>query len=223
MEATRTLTHDEARRFYDRLGRRQDTQAFYEDRATGRLIALTELDDARSIVEFGCGTGRFAKKLLEHHLASDARYLAVDASATMVAIARTRLVPFGRRATVVQSDGSPVIDIESQSADRFLSTFVLDLLSENDIAAVIEEAQRILVPGGMLGLVSLTHGFTPVTRALMLGWQALHSVRPALVGGCRPIELQKFVGGSGWLVEHHERMSAFGVPSEILVAHRLSG
>jgi hypothetical protein len=54
------LSPDEARKVYDRIGRAQDTQAFYEDRATAELIPHLELADAQSVFEFGCGTGRFA-------------------------------------------------------------------------------------------------------------------------------------------------------------------
>ena len=62
------LTHDEARRVYDRIGAGQDSQAFYEDRATRLLIRHGAFERARSVLEFGCGTGRFAARLLARHL-----------------------------------------------------------------------------------------------------------------------------------------------------------
>jgi hypothetical protein len=34
-----TLSHERARRVYDRIGTWQDTQAFYEDRATALVLA----------------------------------------------------------------------------------------------------------------------------------------------------------------------------------------
>ncbi len=45
------LTSGQARRFYDRFGRAQDLQAFYEDRATGDLLAHGRFDDARAVLE----------------------------------------------------------------------------------------------------------------------------------------------------------------------------
>jgi hypothetical protein len=48
----------------------------------------------------------------------------------------------------------------------------------------------------------------------------VHALRPALVGGCRPLELTAWVSSSEWRVRHHSRVAPFGVPSEVLVAER---
>jgi ubiquinone/menaquinone biosynthesis C-methylase UbiE len=103
------LSREEARRVYDRIGARQDTQAFYEDRATELLIQHGEFGFAQSVLEFGCGTGRFALRLLSHHLPATARYRALDQSAIMVRLAQSRLAQFGSRAQVVLTDGAPPV------------------------------------------------------------------------------------------------------------------
>ncbi len=216
----RTLSHEEARAFYDRLGARQDSQAFYEDAATGILLRHASFESARSVLEFGCGTGRFAATLVERYLPPDARYLGLDASTTMVGLAEKRLAPFGERAAVRLSDGSPKLAIADASVDRFVSNFVLDLLSDPDIETLLEEAHRVLVPGGLLALVSLTRPFTPGSRVVMAGWRLLFNLRPALVGGCRPIGLLERLPPPQWNVRHHERISRFGIPAEVLVTER---
>src|SRR4030095_13016261 len=66
------LSRSAARALYDRIGRWQDTQRFYEDRATANLIAHADLGNARSVVEFGAGTGRLAERLLRDHLPASA-------------------------------------------------------------------------------------------------------------------------------------------------------
>ena len=40
-------------RYYDRIGRGQDTQCFYEDPATERLLERGDFGAARSVVELG--------------------------------------------------------------------------------------------------------------------------------------------------------------------------
>jgi len=155
---TKTLSHAEARAFYDRMGAKQDTQAFYEDAATRDLVAHGHFEEARAVVEFGCGTGRFAKGLLEQHTPPTATYLGVDVSPRMVEIARGRLERFGNRASVQLTDGKPRIDAPDGSCDRFVSNYVFDLLSEADIAAVVSEAHRMLRPGGLICLASLSPG-----------------------------------------------------------------
>src|SRR5262249_37522516 len=151
------LSHAAARAVYDRIGRWQDTQRFYEDFATADLLAHADLSRARSVLEFGSGTGRFAERLLREHLPPSARYRGIDVSPTMVALARIRLGPWRDRVTVEQTDGSPRIAAPDGAFDRFVSTFVLDLLSVDDIATLVGEAHRILSAEGLLCVAGLTH------------------------------------------------------------------
>lgn len=214
------LSHDEARRVYDRIGARQDTQAFYEDRATAILVRYGRFDTAHRILEFGCGTGRFAFRLLSHQLPQAARYRALDLSPTMVRLARERLASFGARAEVVLTDGSPPVAERAASRDRFVSNYVLDLLSGDDIAAVVREAHRILEPGGLLCLSSLSTGTGSFSRLVSRAWSGVQALRPALVGGCRPLELLAWLPSEAWRVRQHAKLAPFGVPSEVLIAER---
>lgn len=217
----KVLSPQKARRVYDRIGAFQDSQAFYEDRATYELIRHADFAHARHVFEFGCGTGRFAQTLFRDHLPETADYRGVDISVTMVALARERLAAFQPRACVDGSDGTPPASEPDAAYDRFVSNYVLDLLPEDDIAAVVQEAHRMLQPGGLLCLVSLTNGAGTASRILTGTWRWLQSVRPELVGGCRPIELTAFVQGNGWRIRHHAKVVSFAVPSDVLVAERV--
>jgi ubiquinone/menaquinone biosynthesis C-methylase UbiE len=214
------LTREQARRVYDRIGARQDTQAFYEDRATESLIEHGDFEAAHRVLEFGCGTGRFAARLLAEHLPADARYRALDLSPAMVRLAQARLAPFGSRAEAILTDGSPPTSEPAASCDRFVSNFVFDLLSEDDIVAVVGEAHRILVPGGLLCIASLSSGAGAFSRFVARAWSSVHRWSPALVGGCRPLELLDWVPAPQWQVRHHCKLAPFGVPSEVVVAAR---
>lgn len=214
------LTRDEAREFYDRFGGRQDAQASYEDVALDALVAHARFDAARAVFELGCGTGRFARRLIESHLPDDATYAGVDLSATMIELARRRLTPFEERATVRLTDGSPRQDLDDAGVDRFVSNYVLDLLPEADIRAVVDEAYRVLAPGGLLAVTGLTHGATPASRVVMAIWRVVHRLRPRLVGGCRPIVARDFLDDQ-WEVVHHGSVVARGLTSEVLVAAKL--
>jgi ubiquinone/menaquinone biosynthesis C-methylase UbiE len=213
------LSHDEARQFYDRFGSKQDWQHFYESPAVVDLVSHLSLGAAHSIVEFGCGTGWLAESLLAQYVPADATYLGIDVSTTMVDLAQHRVAPFRDRAEVRLTRGETTLDVPSDSTDRFISLYVLDLLTEEDIHSVVAEAHRVLKPGGLLGLVSLTHGCTLGSRIVEKVWAWAHHARPALVGGCRPISLLPFVQ-RGWVVRHERSVVSFGVPSEILVAQK---
>lgn len=216
--ASRLLSRSEARAVYDRIGRRQDAQAFYEDPALDVLVAHGAFDDAQSILEVGCGTGRLAERLLRAHCPPEARYVGRDLSPRMVEIARDRLAPFGERATVVQTDGALKLDRPAESADRVVATYLLDLLSADDVRGVLAEAHRVLGSGGRLCLAGLTWGESRLGRAVSAVWSGLHALRPNWVGGCRPLHAQPFLEDGPWALRHREVVRVWGVPSEVLVA-----
>ncbi len=218
--AGRMLSPEEARRVYDRIGARQDTQAFYEDPAVEAMLGASDLASAGALVELGCGTGRLAARLLGGPLPPTATYRGFDSSPVMVRLASERLAPFGARATVTLVDGAATLPVVDRCADRFLSTYVLDLLPGAGIAAAVDEAARILVPGGRLGLVSLTEGTGPLSRVVMAAWRAVHRLRPALVGGCRPVRLAPYLAGPAWQPLLQRTVVSWGVPSEAVVVRR---
>jgi SAM-dependent methyltransferase len=214
----RTLTTAEAKAFYDRLGARQDTQAFYEDRAVAALIAHADFAHARSIVELGCGTGRVAARILGTVAPAECRYLGIDVSDTMIGLARERLRPWANRARVVRSGGILPADIEAGAHDRFLSTYVLDLMSEDAIRAVLTDAHRVLAADGRLCLVGLTRGRGVAAGLVSRAWALVHRLEPKLVGGCRAIELCDYLPPAQWRMDHREVVSPWALSSEVVVA-----
>jgi hypothetical protein len=42
-------------------------------------------------------------------------------------------------------------------------------------------------------------------------------MRASLVGGCRPIRLESYVDQEYWKIEYQKVITAFGVPSEVLI------
>ena len=215
-----TLSHQEARRTYDRIGSRQDSQGFYEDQATSLVLLHGDFTSAEFVFEFGFGTGRFALRLFEEYLSSMARYRGVDVSPEMVRLAQTRLAPHSPRAEVILTEGEPPVDEPAASCDRFASNYVFDLLSHEDIRAVLREAHRMLRPDGLLCLAGISSGSSFVSRIVagVVSW--IQSLRPSLVGGCRPVDLLPFLLQSEWQVLHHSKVVAFGFSSEVLVAKR---
>lgn len=218
----RMLTHRQVTTFYNHLGAKQDWQTFFESAATCDLIAHACFETAQAVFEFGCGTGAFAELVLAHHLPPQATYLAVDSSATMVRLAQSRLARFGARVVVRQTDGALLFAEGSRSFDRFVSNYVLDLLSASDIAQLLSEAHRLLVADGRLCLVSLTGGSTRLSRLVTWSWTRLHALDPRLVGGCRPLELRDCLPGTGFHPDYTQVVTHFGVPSEVVVASKQS-
>ncbi len=215
------FSQEEARAFYDAFGSKQDLQRFYEDRPIDALLDHAFFESASAVVELGCGTGRLAERLLRERLSAHATYDGIDVSPTMVGLAEARLRPWAGRARVHLTSGPPALPLADAACDRFLSTYVLDLLGEDEIRAALLEAARVLAPGGMLCLASLTFGESLPSRLLSRLWTAVHSRSPRLVGGCRPLRLVPFIP-PGWLVAHREVVCSFGLCTEVLTGTRFA-
>ena len=211
------LDYSAAQAYYDKFGKKQDSQGFYEDPALDDLIAQADFQEIQSVFEFGCGTGKFAARILENHLPSTASYLGCDISPVMVDLANQRLKTYDERAKVILSNDTLQFPIADYSVDRIVSSYVLDLLSEADIQRFLSESLRVLKYPGMVCLVSLTRGVTLPSRIVSSLWMKVFRMRPSLVGGCRPIRLESYIDFEQWQLKHKRILSPYGVPSEVLI------
>lgn len=211
------LSPSAARAYYDRFGKKQDSQGFYEDPALDELVAHSSFQDARHVFEFGCGTGKFAGRLLAKHLPASASYFGCDISPIMLGLAKTRLEVFDRRVQVVLADGAVRFHVPDHSVDRVVSNYVLDLLVEADIERFFSESHRVLMPGGKVCIASLTTGVNVASQIVSSVWTWLFRLRPALVGGCRPVNIDAFVNPKEWQVVHSGVVTPFGIPSQVLI------
>ncbi len=205
------------RAFYDRFGRRQDRQGWYEDRALRRLCDRGGFDLAATVVEVGPGTGRFAAECILPRQPVIGRYVGIELSPTMAALSCQRLRGDIRAHVVVLTDGGD-LPIASASVDRVVAAYVLDLMSDEQLAALLDEAARVLRPDGWLCAVGLSPGHGPVSRLVSRLWQRVHRLDPLLVGGCRPIRLARHLDPARWQITARDQVQQWGVSSEVTVA-----
>ena len=67
---------------------------------------------------------------------------------------------------------------------------------------------------------TLTHGVTIPSRLVSTLWTAVFRLRPARVGGCRPIHLAAYADPAHWRIAHRRVVTPYGIPSEVLVLDR---
>lgn len=211
------LTPARARVYYDRFGKKQDSQGFYEDPALDELIAHGSFPNARQIFEFGCGTGKLATRLLASYLPATAHYVGQDLSPVMVDLATRRLEPFSSRARIVLGEAGVTFPSADNTVDRVVSSYVLDPLSEADTRQFFTEAYRVMAPDGRVCLAGLCPGSGPVSRLVASVWRGVFNLKPSLVGGCRPVSLTDYVNPHLWRIEYQAVVTPFGVPSEVLI------
>lgn len=217
---TRGLSNTQVEKFYNAFGAKQDGSGYYEDATLADLIKHANFEKANTVIEFGCGTGSFAENLLNNHFQKNAIYWGCDVSASMVELTKKRLLKFDERAIVYKSSGEFQLPLPNHSADRFVSNYVLDILSFEEIESVINEAKRVLKQDGLLCLTGLTYGKGLFSKLWTAFWQIRFYVNPKWVGGCRPVALLNFL--SEWEIIHHNVLSARGISSEVVVARKRS-
>lgn len=142
------------------------------------IQASAVIPPAASVVDLGCGP---ANQLVQvARLNPDARFIGVDASAEMLALAAATLARCGvgnvelRQARMESLDG-----IADGAADAVISTMSLHHLADRAaLAATLGEVKRVLRPGGGLYLVDFGRLRREAGQRFFAGERA--AVQPAL-------------------------------------------
>ena len=214
----RLLERDEIVNLYNRFGAKQDSQGWYEDEPLAEMKRHMDFASANSILELGAGTGRLAHEVVTELAPAGTCYLGLDISPVMVNLARNRLRGCSDAHAVVGDVRAP-LPLRDNCVSHVFAAYVLDIFSEDDIRGIYGEVRRVLRPGGLFGAVSLTGGYTPLSRLTASLWSAVHRMRPEAVGGCRPLELLACVP-DGFEIVHACKKVAGGIPSEVIVSRK---
>jgi len=229
-----TLSRSEARTVYDGFAESghaggKDADSGYGGPAVKALMEMADFESAKSVLDYGCGQGKLAELVLSETKRSnkDLYWKGIDQSPNMVEKFTERCVEkFGADKCAVEllEDGEPSsVHVKANSVDRFVSTYCLDLLSEEDMYAVLNLAERCLTPDGKLLLSGITWGYkaSVKTFAMTLVWELLYVIQRRKVGGCRPQALQPSLKSKGWRIENSVNTLPNGFPwmvSEVIVA-----
>ena len=186
------------------------------------LLENSQLGDARSVLEIGGGTGYLAQAALSAWLPDDAEYVATERSGRLSRRLHARLGRFGERATCLHDDGSALCALPSARFDRVLSSYVLDGMSPGDFAWHLGQIHRLLRPGGLLCLLTLSSGRDSFAKAVMSAWSLLHRIDPRITGMGRPIPIRDLVTAPDWDKPRFTYFSRLGFASDLTIATRCS-
>jgi len=127
------LSPEDVKRFYDRIGSRQDWQRFYESSRCQRIDC--SFCFRVSIISFRVrmrnGSMSFATTTASS--TPNGALRCSGQSRTVIGQTGRRLKPWSGRARACLSHGSPQIPEPDRSFDRFIATYVLDLLAPDFI------------------------------------------------------------------------------------------
>ena len=223
-----TLSRAEARTVYDGFATKghiggKDASSGYGGPAIRALLTMAAFSEANTVLEYGCGQGKLAELVLAErpHL----KWRGVDQSPLMIERAKERLAQHQDRVQLeLLPSGAPEDVAVQGTCDRFVSTYVLDLLSERDMFAVLDKAEASLDPQrGLLLLAGITWGYRDSLKTffMTLLWTLLYRFRRKMVGGCRPQKLEPYLIARGWRIERSVRTQPSGFPwmtSEVIAA-----
>ena len=144
----------------------------------------------------------------------------IELSHQMFQLAQSRLeIAKGEGYALVEQADALHVNWPSD-VDVILAFYVLDIFSVSQIENFLKKAKSVLQPNrGRLVVSSITmprNDHDSLSQAVLGMWPVLYSVAPILMGGCRPIQLTKYL--SDWKLEFYDVLSVFGYTSEVAVA-----
>jgi ubiquinone/menaquinone biosynthesis C-methylase UbiE len=185
-----------------------------ESRARRRSLELAAIRDGEAILEVAVGTGLLFAEVLARN--PSGRNEGIDLTEAMLARARQKAERAATRSWRLRVGDAYRLDFEDGAFDLLLNSYMFDLLPEADFPRVLAEFRRVLRPDGRLVLTNLA----PATSLGYRLWEWLYRVRPALVGGCRGVEVAEPLVRAGFHVVTRERVVQLFFPSEVILAVR---
>lgn len=185
-----------------------------EARARKLGLAWADVQDGERVLEVAVGTGLSFRALLPANPSGWTD--GVDLTPAMLARARRRAERCGHARWSLGLGDAYALEVPDASYDLVLNSYMLDLLPAADFEPVLREFKRVLKPDGRLVLMNMTVGERAVERI----WDALYSLWPPLLGGCRGVWAAPALEEAGFAEIRRAYVSQWTFPSEVLFARK---
>ena len=171
--------------------------------------------EGETVLEIGFGTGQCLRQIAEL-VGPTGRVGGVDISPEMLEKTRKRLDGAGleNRAELYCGDATSLPFNEATFDAVFLS-FTLEVLDTPEIPVALAEINKVLKPGGRLGIVDMSKENGKSVFVRVYEW--LHKRCPRYVGS-RPIYAGQCLIDAGYQIKSKERIRIYRLPAEIIVA-----
>jgi ubiquinone/menaquinone biosynthesis C-methylase UbiE len=216
-------THQQARAAYDRLSRWYDALAGSSERPfRAAVLEMLALQPGETLLEVGCGTGSGLANLVSPAYPPLHR-IGLDLSSGMLREARRKLArplvaPGDTRLACADAVHLP---LPSSRVDVVFFSFTLELFDTPEIPLVLAEAQRVLRPGGRLGVAALSREAGSAQRpdlpVRIYEWFHTHFESLA---DCRPIYAARSLQAAGFELRACRSAPMWGLPVEVIVGEK---
>lgn len=154
-------------------------------RAVRHMLDLTEVTDARCVVEFGAGTGVYTGEILER-LRPDARLVAFEVDPRLSDLLATRFED-PRLQVVTDSAANVEAYLEGARADIIVSGLPFTSLPATLRRTILERARRALTPAGVMLVLQYSPFIRRELNAVFtsIRWRvSLLNIPPAFLFAC---------------------------------------
>lgn len=119
-----------------------------------KVMELSGVTPASSVLDFGCGVGLFEEYIKKHIELCEGKITGVDTGKELIEIAKSSF-PSDRNYEFILIDEGGRLPFQDNSFDIILSSFVFHLLSRQQKASVFKEFMRVLKPHGRMLLAEI--------------------------------------------------------------------
>ena len=166
---------------WDRLSSHYDRQLWLERLAVRDAVRLVAPHAGERVLDVGTGTGEVLRQLGRHPGCQ--QVIGVDSSAAM--LSRVPDLPVGFSVQVADARGLPFPD---DHFDVVTASYVLHVLPNAELPAVVAELRRVLRPGGRLVTVTPATPTRGPSRILAIALDRLARRAPRRFVGLRALD-----------------------------------
>ena len=210
-----SVSQNEIAKVYDSLAKFYDIWGnLTESRARGRALELAEIKNGQNILEVAVGTGLAFFEIVTRN--PDGTNIGIDISAGMLKKAENRLSPLSGSHYALKKSSAFDLEAEDEQFDVLMNNYMFDLISFDQMDAVLEEFKRVLKKGAKLVLVNMTLGEKFGSGI----YDLMYRISPRLMGGCRGIRLSEKLKEHGFHIKLREYHQQCLFPSEVILAQK---
>jgi ubiquinone/menaquinone biosynthesis C-methylase UbiE len=205
----------DTRQNYDRLSRWYDLYSSSEQQFTNIGLGLLNIQTGERVLEIGFGTGHALVELA----AADGkigRGYGIDLSQGMVSVAHRRVHHSNMSGRIFLQVADAIhLPYPDHYFQALFMGFTLELFDTMFIPIVLAECQRVLLPGGRLGIVSFVKKEARAVKIYV--W--FHNQLPNVVD-CQPIFVHPILEKVGFVVAQTVEKRVWGLPVEAVLTRK---
>jgi ubiquinone/menaquinone biosynthesis C-methylase UbiE len=145
-----------------------------ELRMKQELIRLANIKDGQRVLDLGCGTATLTLLIKQTH--PDASIVGIDGDAKILAIARRKTKQQGLGVTFDQGMAFS-LPYNDASYERIVSSLVFHHMTTDNKQKALNEAHRVLRPGGQLHIADFGKPQNVLMRVASFPWQLFDGLK----------------------------------------------